>query len=180
MRWGAVKRSRKKPKPGAITVKPSLWGMTSRISTARRSPGSAPSTETGPVSGGPARDSRPGDRAPSLSGRSGNRRNPGSGFRLRPRRRCRSSAECPDASDCVPDLVDPREARFYQLERSASASAQTPICRRWRERAKRIPPMRSRANASARHSPIARAVNEPNSVQVVRQAGVSRRRCAAS
>jgi hypothetical protein len=50
-RKGVVKRSRRKPKPGMIMVKPRLAGTICSIFTARRSPGSAPSTCTGPVSG---------------------------------------------------------------------------------------------------------------------------------
>ena len=50
-RKGVVKRSRRKPKPGMIMVKPRLAGTICSILTARRSPGWAPSTCTGPVSG---------------------------------------------------------------------------------------------------------------------------------
>jgi hypothetical protein len=48
---GSGNSSRRKPKPGIWIVKPQLAGLSSRISTSSKSPGSAPLTNTGPVSG---------------------------------------------------------------------------------------------------------------------------------
>ena len=42
--YGSGKTSRRNPNPGICTVNPYLSGSTSMISTASRSPGSAPST----------------------------------------------------------------------------------------------------------------------------------------
>ena len=50
-RKGVGKKSRRKPKPGMIVVNPNGWGVMSTMCTSRRSPGSAPLTNTGPVRG---------------------------------------------------------------------------------------------------------------------------------
>jgi len=49
--YGSGKSSRRNPNPGTCTVYPYWSGSISTISTSSRSPGSAPSTYTGPVSG---------------------------------------------------------------------------------------------------------------------------------
>ena len=50
-RYGSVKTSARKPKPGITAVTPKAAERYSRNSTSRTSPGFAPSTSTGPVSG---------------------------------------------------------------------------------------------------------------------------------
>ena len=50
-RYGSVKSSASSPSPGRIAVQPQPLVWMSRISTASVSPGSAPSTYTGPASG---------------------------------------------------------------------------------------------------------------------------------
>src|SRR5476649_2450182 len=48
---GSVKRSASRPKPGMFAVQPHVSTSSSRISTTSASPGFAPSTKIGPVTG---------------------------------------------------------------------------------------------------------------------------------
>ena len=62
-RYGSSKRSPSSPKPGMMAVEPKSSVSTARISTLRTSPGSAPRTAIGPVSGWPrSQVERPRDR----------------------------------------------------------------------------------------------------------------------
>ncbi len=58
-RYGLAKSaSGKSPRPGRMAVQPKSAGFTSRISTTSASPGRAPRTRTGPVSGWPRKGPR--------------------------------------------------------------------------------------------------------------------------
>ena len=68
-RYGSVNRSLKKPEPGRIRVHPCGWGRMSTYSTSSRSPGLAPFTYTGPVSGCPTLASIPSRSVTDMPGR---------------------------------------------------------------------------------------------------------------
>ncbi len=67
-RNGVVKTSRRKPSPGRMHEKPWGWATMSVNSTSRRSPGRAPLTRTGPVSGWTAPAGKPWNAATVVPG----------------------------------------------------------------------------------------------------------------